>query len=180
LGRTSATGRRYSIQVEKEKANNTTKTRLHKMNNTETQNSIANTLKEVAKTLSVPESTLRLYRDEFEDLVPTLGTGRRRRYTAEGAEFLRRIVEWRRDGRTAGEIRDDLSRERQPRERVRRRNTDDRLDEITARLAAQAGEIAMLRVEMGALRAEVQRLVNTLREDPVPTLEDALVGRAAD
>jgi DNA-binding transcriptional MerR regulator len=173
LRRPDASGRQ---EVNAEKAE---KTMIIKMYNTETQETQNNTLKEVAQSLGLPESTLRLYRDEFDELIPTVGSGRRRRYPAEGADVLRRIAQWRRDGRAAGEIRDALSRERQPRERARRRNTDERLDEVVARLTAQAGEIAMLRVEVGALRAEMKRLVEVLREDRPPTLEDALMGSAS-
>jgi len=138
---------------------------------------IAESLKEIASRLDVPESTLRLYRDEFDELIPTQGSGRRRRYAEEGADVLRKIVSWRREGWGSGQIRDALLRERQPRERMRRRNADERLDEIAARLLAQAGEIAMLRVEVGALRAELRRLIEILRTDAAPSLEEALTQR---
>lgn len=125
----------------------------------------------------MPESTLRLYRDEFEEFLPPVGgEGRRRRYGDEAADRLRRIVEWRREGKGAAYIRDALAREVTPTQKVRRRNTDERLDDLAALLRAQAGEIAMLRVEVGALRADVQRLTTALHADVPPTLEEALIG----
>jgi DNA-binding transcriptional MerR regulator len=149
------------------------------MQNTETQTQQTHTLKYLAERFAVPESTLRLYRDEFDDLIPTVGSGRRRRYREEGIDTLRRIVEWRREGWSAAEIREALSRERVPRERTRRRNAEEQFDEILARLTAQAGEIAMLRVEVGALRSEVKRLTTARRSDGVPAFDDALSGENA-
>jgi DNA-binding transcriptional MerR regulator len=134
-------------------------------------------LKEVAERLGLPESTLRLYRDEFEDWIPTQGEGRRRRYGEKGIEALRRIVEGKRAGWAAGKIRDELARDQTPVVRARRRNTDERLDEIAARLQAQSSEIALLRVEVGALRAELRRLTEVLRRDAVPTIEEAVLGK---
>lgn len=133
------------------------------------------TLQEVARAIGLPESTLRLYREEFEEFIPTLGEGRRRRYGEDGAAILRNIAAWKREGRTAGQIRDDLSRERKPEAKVRRRNTDERLDEVVALLRAQAGEVALLRVEVGSLRSEVRRLTEVLRSDTAPSLEEALL-----
>jgi DNA-binding transcriptional MerR regulator len=134
------------------------------------------TLKEIAVALKIPESTLRIYRDEFEELVPAEGEGRRRRYAPEGTALLGKIVGWKREGWTSGQIRDALSREVKPQARVRRRNTDERLDELAALIRAQSGELALLRVEVGALRSEVRRLAETLRQDIPPTLEEALRG----
>jgi DNA-binding transcriptional MerR regulator len=134
-----------------------------------------NTLKEVAERLRMPESTLRLYRDEFEEWIPTQGEGRRRRYDERGVEALRRIIEGKRAGWTAGKIRDELARDRTPVARARRRNTDERLDEIAARLQAQASEMALLRVEVGALREELRRLTEVLRRDAVLAMEDAVL-----
>lgn len=130
------------------------------------------TLREVSARLGLPESTLRLYRDEFEEYVPCTGQGRRRRYTEEGLETLRRIVEWKREGWTAGRIRDALARERTPRERTRRRTAEERLDEVLVLLTAQGSEIAMLRTEVAALRAELRHLTTILRADSPPHLED--------
>lgn len=136
------------------------------------------TLREVAEAAGVPESTLRLYRDEFEEFLPPAGgEGRRRRYDDGIAERLTRIARWRREGKTASQVRDTLTREiapTAPAQRARKRNTDERLDELAALLRAQASEVAMLRVEVGALRADVRRLTAVLRADAPPTLEEAL------
>ena len=132
------------------------------------------TLKEIAQTVQMPESTLRLYRDEFEEFLPAHGEARRRRYSETTAANLRRVAGWKRDGWTATQIRDTLAREAEPEAKARRRNTDERLDEIAALLRAQAGEVAMLRVEVGALRAEVGRLASLLRADAPPSIEEAI------
>lgn len=135
-----------------------------------------NTLKELAERWETPESTLRLYRDEFDELIPTQGTGRRRRYDERGAEALRRIIRWKREGRTAAQIRDELAKEQRPQTAGRQRNVEERLDEIAARLEAQRGEIALLRVEVSALRADFGRLLEILRQDAPPTFEEAVIG----
>ena len=137
------------------------------------------TLREVSALLGMPESTLRLYRDEFEEYVPCVGQGRKRRYTSEGVDALRRIVEWKRGGWSAGQIRDTLARERTPRERVRRRTAEERLDEVIGLLTAQAGEIAMLRAEVSALRASVAEVSAASRVHEAPHLEDVLAAALA-
>lgn len=51
------------------------------------------TIKEIAKRLDVPESNIRYYRDRFEDFLPSLGEGRKRRYKPEALEVFRFIVQ---------------------------------------------------------------------------------------
>lgn len=131
------------------------------------------TLKEIATGLSVPETTLRLYRDEFEEYIPASGEGRRRRYSDMAGERLGQIVAWKREGWTAPMIRDALAETIKPEAKARRRNTDERLDELSARLAAQQGELAALRAEVGGLRADLKRLIDLLERPPL-AFEDAL------
>ena len=50
------------------------------------------TLSQIAVQLRLPESTTRYYRDAFPDLVPQVGTGRRRRYPPEAVDVLRSIA----------------------------------------------------------------------------------------
>jgi len=50
------------------------------------------TLRELADQLSLPESTVRYYRDAFLDHIPSVGTGRRRRYPEPALAVLRTIA----------------------------------------------------------------------------------------
>jgi DNA-binding transcriptional MerR regulator len=51
------------------------------------------TVRELADQLSLPESTVRYYRDAFLDHVPAVGTGRRRRYPPAALAVLRSVAE---------------------------------------------------------------------------------------
>ena len=62
------------------------------------------TLKQVAETLDLPESTVRYYRDAFLDHIPSIGTGRRRRYPTPAIAVLRTVAE----GYAAGRSRDAI------------------------------------------------------------------------
>jgi len=62
------------------------------------------TLRELAAQLELPESTVRYYRDAFLDFIPSVGTGRRRRYPPQAAAVLRRIAAGYAGGRSRAEI----------------------------------------------------------------------------
>lgn len=132
------------------------------------------TLKSIAAEAEVPESTMRIYRDEFEEFLPTSGEGRRRRYDDAGAARLRQIAQWKRSGWPSLQIRDELRKELTPQARVRRRTTDERLDEMTSMIRTQSSEVMLLRAEVGALRAEIRRLVTAIESDSPPTMEQVL------
>jgi DNA-binding transcriptional MerR regulator len=51
------------------------------------------TLRQVAQELALPESTVRYYRDAFLDHIPSVGTGRRRRYPPPAVAVLRSIAQ---------------------------------------------------------------------------------------
>ncbi len=51
------------------------------------------TIREIARELALPESTVRYYRDAFSAFLPSVGTGRRRRYPAEAIPLLRLVAE---------------------------------------------------------------------------------------
>src|SRR5947208_8285610 len=62
------------------------------------------TLREIARELNLPESTIRYYRDAFEAYIPAVGMGRRRRYPAEALDILRVIA----DGFAGNLAREDI------------------------------------------------------------------------
>ncbi|MEW5947051.1 MAG: MerR family transcriptional regulator, partial [bacterium] len=55
------------------------------------------TLKEIAKQLNVPESSLRKYREIFEDFMPGVGSGRGRRYREDAVVIFQDIRRLRED-----------------------------------------------------------------------------------
>src|SRR3990172_3903362 len=50
------------------------------------------TLQQLTAELGLPESTVRYYRDAFLDHIPSVGTGRRRRYPPQAVAVLRSIA----------------------------------------------------------------------------------------
>ncbi|MBC8103554.1 MAG: MerR family transcriptional regulator [Cytophagales bacterium] len=136
-----------------------------------------NTLKAIATELVVPESTLRIYRDEFEEFVVASGEGRRRRYDEAATGRLKQIVQWKRNGWTSAQVRDALLKEAMPQARVRRRSVEERLDDVIALLRVQGSEALLLRAEIGALRAEIRRLVTEIGWDTPLTMEQVLAAR---
>ena len=58
------------------------------------------TLRQVADELHLPESTVRYYRDAFLDHIPSIGTGRRRRYPPPAVAVLRSVAEGYASGRS--------------------------------------------------------------------------------
>lgn len=68
------------------------------------------TMAQIAKQLNLAESTARFYRDRFQEFIPSVGEGRRKRYTHETVEVLRFIAEGFNRNLTAMDIKEGLSR----------------------------------------------------------------------
>lgn len=68
------------------------------------------TIAEIAKQLNIPESTARFYRDRFENYIPSVGEGRKKRYKPETIEVLRFIAEGFKHNLPSTEIEDGLAR----------------------------------------------------------------------
>jgi DNA-binding transcriptional MerR regulator len=66
------------------------------------------TLRQIARELNLPESTVRYYRDAFAAHIATVGMGRRRRYPEEAVATLRAIAEGYAQGRTHEEVEANL------------------------------------------------------------------------
>jgi DNA-binding transcriptional MerR regulator len=129
-------------------------------------------LREIAGRLEMPESTLRLYRDEFEEFVLARGEGRRRRYDEAALQVLRDITDWKKAAWKSEAIRDALKKQNRPQSQARRRTTEDRLDELMVLVRAQSEQLAQLRTEIGQLRAE--------RDTPGPLTWDESLRSAED
>lgn len=67
------------------------------------------TIRDVARELGLPESTVRYYRNAFSAYLPSVGTGRRRRYPPEAIPLLRLVAEGYAQNRTRAEIEQALS-----------------------------------------------------------------------
>jgi DNA-binding transcriptional MerR regulator len=115
------------------------------------------TFKELAESARIPESTLRVYRDEFEDYLPAMGEGRKRRYDTEAAKTLQRIVALKKEGKSRESIRGELAKTQTPQARVKVRTQETQSDAILLSLQALQAEIVGLRVEVAALREAVHR-----------------------
>lgn len=68
------------------------------------------TIAEIAKQLNLAESTARFYRDRFEDFIPSVGEGRKKRYKPKTVEVLRFIAEGFKRNLTTTDIEDGLAR----------------------------------------------------------------------
>ncbi|MFW5721660.1 MAG: MerR family transcriptional regulator [Desulfohalobiaceae bacterium] len=69
------------------------------------------TIKEIARKLDLPESNIRYYRDRFEDFLPFVGQGRKRRYKPAALQVFSFIVEGLHQNLTSEEIGRRLARE---------------------------------------------------------------------
>lgn len=67
------------------------------------------TIRDVARELALPESTVRYYRNAFAAYLPSVGTGRRRRYPAEAIPLLRLVAEGYAQNRPRAEIEQAVS-----------------------------------------------------------------------
>lgn len=77
------------------------------------------TLRDIATKLQLPESTVRYYRDAFAHHVPTVGSGRRRRYPPEAVAMLRLIAVLYQEGRSRDQVEYELSQLDAPEPRQR-------------------------------------------------------------
>ena len=64
----------------------------------------------IAKILDVPESTLHYWKNRFDDVLPSFGTGRGKRYRAEAVAIFRDIGTMLAQGLSAGDVRSELAR----------------------------------------------------------------------
>ncbi|KHK00813.1 MerR family transcriptional regulator [Desulfovibrio sp. TomC] len=64
----------------------------------------------IAKILDMPESTLHYWKNRFDDVLPSMGVGRNKRFRAEAVDVFREIGAMLGQGMAAGDVRAALSR----------------------------------------------------------------------
>jgi len=101
---------------------------------------------QIAKQLNLAESTARFYRDRFEDFIPSIGEGRKKRYKPETIEVLRFIAEGYNRNLTAMDIKDGLSR-------VVARNIE--FEEVSATTTATAQQQSEIELQQYALQLQI-------------------------
>jgi len=101
---------------------------------------------QIAKQLNLAESTARFYRDRFEDFIPSIGEGRKKRYKPETIEVLRFIAEGYNRNLTAMDIKDGLSR-------VVARNIE--FEEVTATTTATAQQQSEIELKQYTLQLQI-------------------------
>jgi DNA-binding transcriptional MerR regulator len=67
------------------------------------------TIAEIAKRLDQPESTIRSWRDKYDDFIPSAGDGRKRRYKDGALQVFQSIAVMAAEGLTARDIAERLS-----------------------------------------------------------------------
>ncbi len=69
------------------------------------------TIREIARRLDLPESNIRYYRDKFEKYLPSVGSGRKKRFKPEAMDIFEAIVQGLNQNLSSSEIEDGLARQ---------------------------------------------------------------------
>ncbi len=136
------------------------------------------TIREMARELALPESTVRYYRDVFARHLPILGAGARRLYTDETLRRLRLVAEGYAAGRRRHEIEETLSEEGDVVVEWGARNTSlARNDDLVAAIVEGEQE---RREAMWQMASEIVRLGEAIERQQVmlSTIADRLAGSA--
>ena len=120
------------------------------------------TIAKMAKTLKIPESTARYYRDRHSEFLPYTGSGRKRRYKKQALEALRLIAELANRNLTTEEIDNQLSQKNsrniEAEEQTAMTTAAEQQQSIVKALSDNLGAIADQKKEIQNLREEVKEL----------------------
>lgn len=120
------------------------------------------TIARIAKILKIPESTARYWRDKYEEFIPTVGSGRKRRYKKEALEVLRTIAELSSVAVDTEEIKEQLgqlySRNMEAKDLTTAITATEQQQPIALALADNLRSIADQKKEIQELREEVKEL----------------------
>jgi DNA-binding transcriptional MerR regulator len=133
------------------------------------------TIAEIAKRIDVPESTVRYYRDRFGSSVPSVGSGRRRRYSQEAVAVLRFIANQSRVGTPYEEIERQLA-ERFPIDVSSQTQISKTANASTAATQQQpsASTEAQIQALREALGVALDPLIRAIIEEQTATLQQEL------
>ena len=125
------------------------------------------TIAKMAKTLKIPESTVRFYRDRHSEFLPYQGTGRKKRYKEEALKALRTIAELAKRNLTAEEIEEQLSQEYSRNVEAGNETTGiiavEQQESIARALTDNLKAIADQKQEIQELREEVKEISNLVK-----------------
>ncbi len=128
------------------------------------------TIKELSKELKIPESTLRYYRDRFEEFIPTVGKGRKRRYKEEAIDVFKLIIEGYEQDLNFRQIKDKLIKKLSVSEGSSTKESDD----IKNVLIEKQNEIIRLLIEYINEKDELKREIKLLKHK-IAKMEEILV-----
>jgi len=125
------------------------------------------TIAKMAKTLKIPESTARYYRDRHSEFLPYTGSGRKRRYKKQALEALRLIAELANRNLTTEEIDNQLSQKNsrniEAEEQTAMTTAAEQQQSIVKALSDNLGAIADQKKEIQELREEVKELSSLVK-----------------
>ncbi|WP_428564072.1 MAG: MerR family transcriptional regulator [Solidesulfovibrio sp. DCME] len=137
----------------------------------------------LAKLLDIPESTLHYWKNRFDDVLPSVGVGRGKRFRAEAVDIFRSIGRLLGQGLSAADVRAELARNHPINITPRPRQLNDPTPPLPAAgdaalLAAPTGEAAL--VMAAHIGSEIARsLVSHLNQHLSPA-RPALPDEAAE
>ncbi|RQD65596.1 MAG: MerR family transcriptional regulator [Desulfonatronovibrio sp. MSAO_Bac4] len=67
------------------------------------------TIKEIARRLGLPESNIRYYRDKYEKYLPSVGSGRKKRFKPQAVDVFKTVVQGLEEGLSSREIESRLA-----------------------------------------------------------------------
>ena len=126
---------------------------------------------DISKMTKIPESTLRHYRNQFIEFLPSTGKGRSRRYYEEAVPIFRRISELKSEGYTQEQVHLELSGEATQYHDVNLPAIPDAQEKLLEALLESRkeqdklqGQVALMREELGEIRRILVKEKPTLKE----------------
>lgn len=131
------------------------------------------TIGDLSRRLKIPASTVRYYRDHVSDFLPSIGSGKTRRYYPEAVEVLQDVIDEVRKGIPLSAIREQL-------ESDSKLQASDRYEGIPVRMAVDRDvlqEIVNLSTKIDALQTKLDLVLKNVDNMRDMALTDKLRDR---